>query len=334
MAKTLIVAEAGVNHNGNIALAHKLVDAAREAGADVVKFQTFKAEEEVSSAAPKARYQAETTNADESQLDMIRKLELGPEEFLQLKRHCDDIGIRFWSTAFDAPSVDFLQKLNMGMWKIPSGEITNPPYLRKIGALNEDIVMSTGMATLGEIETALDILEKAGASRDRITMLHCTTEYPAPLHDINLKAMWTMASAFPGIHGVGYSDHTRGIEISLAAAAMGAILIEKHFTLDRGMEGPDHAASLEPGELASLVQGARNIALALGNGIKRPAPEELENRIAARKSLVARTDISRGEIFSAANLTAKRPGSGISAIHWDEYIGKAAQRDYRADELI
>lgn len=334
MAKALIVAEAGVNHNGDIALAHKLVDAASEAGADVVKFQTFKAAENVSGTAPKARYQTETTDARESQLDMIRKLELGPEEFRELKHHCNEIGIRFWSTAFDLPSVDFLQKLTPGMWKIPSGEITNPIYLRKIGALNEEVVMSTGMATLGEIETALDILESAGTSRNKITLLHCTTEYPAPLEDINLKAMWTMAAAFPGIRGVGYSDHTRGIEISLAAAAMGAILIEKHFTLDRAMQGPDHAASLEPAELASLVQGVRNIELALGNGIKKPAPEELENRIAARKSLVARTNISRGEIFSEANLTVKRPGSGVSAIHWDKYMGKPAPRDYRADELI
>lgn len=330
----LIVAEAGVNHNGNMDLAHKLVEAAREAGADIIKFQTFRAADTVAASAPKAKYQIQNTGSGESQLEMIRKLELSPDQFLELKRHCDMIGIKFWSTAFDQASVDFLESLRLAMWKIPSGEITNLPFLRKIGALNETCVLSTGMATLGEVETALDILEKSGTSRDKIILLHCTTEYPAPLASVNLKTMLTMTAAFPGIAGTGYSDHTQGIEIPLAAAAMGAVLIEKHFTLDKGMEGPDHAASLEPAELASLVKGIRNISVALGNGIKKPSAVELENRIVARKSLVARTPIRKGEILNEHNMTVKRPGSGISAIHWDEYCGRPAERDYEAEELI
>ncbi|ABM29605.1 N-acetylneuraminate synthase [Nitratidesulfovibrio vulgaris] len=330
----LIVAEAGVNHNGDINLAHKLIDVAAEAGADIVKFQTFHAESVISACAPKAAYQQKNTGTEESQLDMVRKLELPAEDFHALNKHCDERGIVFWSTAFDLASVEFLHNLGLKLWKIPSGEITNLPYLRKIGQYQAEIVLSTGMATLGDIETALNILEHAGTLRKNVTVLHCTTEYPAPLESVNLRAMQTIRNAFPGIHGVGYSDHTEGIEIALAAVAMGARLIEKHFTLDKQMEGPDHKASLDPRELRTLVTGVRHVLAALGNGIKHPTNIEMQNRIVARKSLVCSAPICKGDILGKHNMTVKRPGSGISALRWDEYCGRKAERNYDVDELI
>ena len=333
-AKTIIVAEAGVNHNGDFDMACRLVEAAADAGADIVKFQTFQSDAVISVCAPKAAYQQEATGAAESQLDMVRKLELPMEAFVALKKHCDERGIRFWSTAFDRKSVDFLHGLGLGLWKIPSGEVTNLPYLRQIGAYGQEVVLSTGMTTLGDVETALDILERAGTPRAQVILLHCTTDYPAPLADVNLRAMETMRCAFPGVRGVGYSDHTKGIEVSLAATALGAVMIEKHFTLDNTMIGPDHADSLEPAELAVLVRGVRNVSLALGDGWKRPSVKEMENRIVARKSLVAAIPIKKGDVLSEKNMTVKRPGSGISALRWDEYCGRIAERDYQADELI
>lgn len=334
LQRILVVAEAGVNHNGDVNLAHKLIDVAADAGADIIKFQTFHAEAVIAASAPKAAYQKETTGAEESQLDMVRKLELSANDFIALKKHCEERGIEFWSTAFDLISVDFLHSLDIARWKIPSGEITNLPYLRKIGGYNQDIVLSTGMATLGDIETALDILEKAGTSRGKVMLLHCTTEYPAPLESVNLRAMRTIQNAFPGIAGIGYSDHTEGIAISLAAVAMGAQLIEKHFTLDKNMEGPDHKASLNPQELEALVKNIRNVSRALGDGIKHPTEIEMQNRIVARKSLVASTEIHKGDILGEHNMTVKRPGSGISALRWDEFCGRKAERDYKVDELI
>lgn len=332
--RVLIVAEAGVNHNGDINLAHKLIDVAADSGVDIVKFQTFHAESVISASAPKAAYQKETTGADESQLDMVRKLELPAESFIALKKHCDERGIAFWSTAFDLASVDFLHSLGLKLWKIPSGEITNLPYLRNIGQYQDEIVLSTGMATLGDIETALDILEHSGTPRGKVMLLHCTTEYPTPLESVNLRAMQTIQNAFPGIRGIGYSDHTKGIEIALAAVAMGAQLIEKHFTLDKKMSGPDHKASLDPQELKMLVAGVRNVYTALGDGRKHPTDIEMQNRIVARKSLVASAPIRKGDILGEHNMTVKRPGSGISALRWDEFCGRKAERDYHVDELI
>jgi N-acetylneuraminate synthase len=329
-----IIAEAGVNHNGDINLACKLIDIAVKAKVDIVKFQTFRAEAEISASAPKAEYQKETTGSIESQLDMVRKLELPLEDFAKLKHYCERKGIIFLSTAFDMPSIDCLHALGLPLWKIPSGEITNVPYLRKIGGFGQKIMMSTGMAVLGEVETALDILEKAGAARKNITLLHCTTEYPTSMEDVNLRAMTTMRAAFPGIAGVGYSDHTSGIEVALAAVALGASVIEKHITLDKTMTGPDHSASLNPDELTDLVRGVRNVERALGTGMKKPAPSELRNIIVARKSLMAAKPIKKGERLSEENLTVKRPGSGISAIHWDAYLGRVAERDYAEDELL
>lgn len=333
-APLVIIAEAGVNHNGDINLAHKLIDAAAESGANIVKFQTFRAVNVMCASAPRAEYQISNTGTNESQLEMVKKLELGPDEFISLKNHCDAIGIRFWSTAFDDASVDFLRSLGLGLWKIPSGEITNLPYLRKIGGFGEDVILSTGMSTLGDVEAAIDVLERAGTSRAKITLLHCTTEYPAPLREVNLRAMLTMANAFPGVQGVGYSDHTEGIEIALAAVALGATVIEKHFTLDRNLPGPDHKASLVPEELAELVAAARNIEKALGSGIKRPGEREIRNRAVARKSLVAAAPIRKGETLDSSNMTAKRPGLGISPMRWDEMCGTIAQKDYQTDDLI
>lgn len=329
-----IIAEAGVNHNGDFDLACKLIDLAADAGADIVKFQTSIPEAHISKFAPKANYQKVTTGNDGNQLKMINKIRMPQEHLPALKAHCEKRGIMFWCTAFDVRSVELLHNMDLHIWKIPSGEVTNVPYLRKVASYGEPIIMSTGMATLGEVDNALDILEKAGAPRSLVTLLHCTTEYPACLDDVNLNAMSVMKAAFPGIAGIGYSDHTPGIEISVAAAALGASVIEKHFTLDKNMEGPDHKASMSPEELYSLVKSIRNVERALGNGIKKPAPEEMANAIAARKSLVAARDIAKGEVFTAENMTTKRPGSGISAIFWDQYIGRKAERDYEADELL
>ena len=334
MKHVFIIAEAGVNHNGNEAIAHKLVDAAAEAGADAVKFQTFRASELVSASAPKALYQRRTTDVTESQLSMIRRLELDETAHRSLMEHCSQQGIRFLSSPFDLHSIDFLHSLGLEAFKIPSGEITNIPYLRRIGSCGVPVILSTGMSVLGEIEKALEVLEHVGTPRERITLLHCTTEYPAPVGEINLRAMETLLQAFPGIAGVGYSDHTQGIHIPVAAVAMGACVIEKHFSLDRNMEGPDHKASLEPDELASMVRAIRDVERARGDGIKRPTDSELSNIRVARKSLVAARPIQKGEVFSEENLTVKRPGTGVSPLLWDDYIGRTALRNYQTDELI
>lgn len=332
MNHTLVIAEAGVNHNGDLQLAFRLVEAAAQAGADVVKFQTFQAQRLATDQASKASYQKETAGKVEGQLVMLQKLELTPQQHLQLIDHCRACGIEFLSTAFDHISIDLLASLNLKCWKIPSGEITNLPYLRKIGSLKRPVILSTGMANLGEIEAAIDVLEHAGTSRDQITLLHCTTEYPAPLDEVNLRAMQTISHAF-GV-AVGYSDHTDGIAVPIAAVAMGATVIEKHLTLDCSMEGPDHRASLEPDQFAAMVQGIRAIERALGDGIKRPTASERANMPIVRKSIVAARAIQAGEPFSAENITAKRPGTGISPMHWDALIGRTALRAFSPDELI
>ncbi|MCX5828123.1 MAG: N-acetylneuraminate synthase [Deltaproteobacteria bacterium] len=331
--KTFIIAEVGVNHNGSLDMAFQLIDVAIAAGADAVKFQTFKAEKVIAVNAPKAGYQKETTGSDESQLEMVRKLELDETAHIRLQQHCRHKGIQFLSTPFDLESIDLLSRLGLEIFKIPSGEITNLPYLRKLGALGKRLILSTGMANLGEIEAALDVLTESGTPLENITVLHCNTEYPTSFEDVNLSAMLTIWNAFPGI-SVGYSDHTPGIEVSIAAVAMGATVIEKHFTLDRNLPGPDHKASLEPNELKAMVQAIRNIEKALGDGIKRPSPSELKNKPIARKSLVAIQPIKMGELFSADNITAKRPGAGISPMRWDEVLGQAAPKDYKKDDLI
>lgn len=330
--KTLIIAEAGVNHNGDMQLAKRLIDAAAEAGADFVKFQTFNASRQVTRTAKKADYQAQTTDSAESQHDMLRRLELTEAMHHELIAHCATRNIGFFSTGFDIESVDLLVRLGQDHFKIPSGEITNLPYLRHIGQLGKTVILSTGMATLGDIEAAIDVLEQAGTPRANLTVLHCTTEYPTPMSEVNLRAMQSIQAAF-GVN-VGYSDHTQGIEVAIAAVAMGASVIEKHFTLDRTLPGPDHRASLEPAELTAMVTAIRNIEAALGDGIKRLTPSEARNKPVARKSLVASQTIKAGEGFTAENLTTKRPGTGISPMRWDEMIGRVAGRDYAADELI
>lgn len=331
--KTLVIAEAGVNHNGDINLAKKLIAAAAAAGADLVKFQTFLAKNIVSATAPKADYQKKTTGSDESQLDMIRKLELSRSDHEVLIEECRRLGIGFFSTAFDSESFDLLTELGcLEQIKIPSGELTNLPLLRYMTRLGKPVLLSTGMANLGEIEAAIEVIEAAGTPRSLITILHCTTEYPTPMEDVNLRAMGSMKQAL-GVE-VGYSDHTSGIEIPIAAVALGATVIEKHFTLDRNLPGPDHKASLEPHELKAMIDGIRNIERALGDGIKRPGSSELKNKLIARKSIVARREIKAGELFTEENIAAKRPGNGISPMRWDEIIGKTARRDFGADELI
>ena len=331
--KTFIIAEAGVNHNGSLEMAFQMIDAAVAAGADAVKFQTFKAEKVISVNAPKAGYQKETTGSDESQLEMAKKLELDETAHIKLNQYCQQKGIQFLSTPFDLESVNLLSRLGLEIFKIPSGEITNLPYLRKLGALKKRLIMSTGMADLGEIEDALDVLTESGTPLENITVLHCNTEYPTPFEDVNLKAMLTIRNAFPGI-SVGYSDHTPGLEVAVAAVALGAAVLEKHFTLDRNLPGPDHKASLEPDELKAMVQAIRNIEKALGDGVKHPSPSEVKNKPIARKSLVATQPIKAGERFSADNITAKRPGTGISPMRWDEVLGQTAQKDYEKDDLI
>lgn len=325
-----IIAEAGDNHNGSFELALKLVDAAKAAGADCVKFQTFRTEEVISTRAEKAEYQKASTGADESQYEMVKKLELSFDQFRQIKAYCDTLGICFLSTPFDIPSVRFLREMDMPFWKIPSGEITNLPYLLEIAHTGGDIVMSTGMCTEGEIEASIQVLRTHGAGK--ITLLHCNTEYPTPFEDANLLAMKTLRERF-GVE-VGYSDHTLGIEASIAAAALGASVIEKHFTLDRNMEGPDHQASLEPEALKALVAGVRHVEAALGDGVKRPSPSERKNIEIARKSIVARRPIRRGEALTEENLAVKRPGSGVSPMRWFEVLGTCAVRDFQVDELI
>lgn len=334
MGKTLIIAEAGDNHNGIPTLAFQLVDKALEAGADIVKFQTFKTEAVISKSAPQAEYQKQNTGIEESQYDMVKKLELPDQCFYDLADYCKSKGIIFLSTPFDLPSVDLLDAIGLNTFKVPSGEITNLPYLRKIGALKKKIILSTGMSTLKEVQTALGILEQAGTPQESVHLLHCTTQYPAPFDSINLRAMQTMREAFPRVAGIGYSDHTQGIEIPIAAVAMGATIIEKHFTLDKNMEGPDHKASLEPHELKAMVEGIRHVEQAIGDGIKRPSSAELPNIVVARKSLVAAQNIQCGEAFTEENITTKRPGSGMSPMLWDTLIGKKASRNYAEDELL
>ncbi|MGM8060727.1 N-acetylneuraminate synthase [Vogesella indigofera] len=331
--KTLIIAEAGVNHNGDMALARQLIAAAAAAGADLVKFQTFQARKIVAASAPKADYQKQTTGADESQLEMIRKLELSRADHEMLIAECKKHGIGFFSTAFDQDSLALLSELGcLEIVKIPSGELTNLPLLRQVSQLGKPILLSTGMANLADIEAAIEAIEANGTPRSQITVLHCTTEYPTPMEEVNLRAMLSIKQAF-GVE-VGYSDHTPGIEVPIAAVAMGARIIEKHFTLDCNLPGPDHRASLEPQQLAAMVRGIRNIEQALGDGIKRPSSSELKNKPIARKSIVALRDIRAGELFSPENLTTKRPGTGISPMQWDAVIGKTAPRDFASDELI
>lgn len=326
----LVIAEAGVNHNGDAELARRLIDAAKKAGADIVKFQTFRTEKLVSKYAEKAEYQKKTTSADEKQQDMLEKLCLSDDTFITLKRYCEDSGIGFLSTPFDLESITFLEELGCGQWKIPSGEITNFPYLVRIAKTGKPVIMSTGMADMEEIDDAMRALRENGAGE--VTLLHCTTEYPAPVEEVNLRAMITMKERFGC--PVGYSDHTPGIEIPVAAVAMGATVIEKHFTLDRNMEGPDHKASLEPDELAAMVKAIRNVDKAMGDGIKQPTASEKKNMSVARKSIIAARDIRAGEVFTEENLTTKRPGNGISPMRWNEILGTRAIRDFAEDELI
>ena len=331
--KTLVIAEAGVNHNGDMALAKQLVAVAADAGSDFVKFQTFIAKNIVSQSAPKADYQKGTTDPEESQQEMIRKLELTYEDHRELIGECRKHGIGFFSTAFDTDSINLLENLGaLDFVKVPSGELTNLPYLRYLTRRGKPVLLSTGMATIGEVEAAIEAIEKAGTPREKITVLHCTTEYPTPMDEVNLNAMVNMGRAL-GV-SVGYSDHTQGIEVPIAAVALGAEVIEKHFTLDRSLPGPDHRASLEPEELKAMVSGIRNIEKAMGDGVKRPGPSELKNKPIARKSLVAACPIQAGERFTEANLMPKRPGTGISPMRWDEVIGRQAPRDFAPDELI
>ena len=332
MDKVLIIAEAGVNHNGDLAIAKQLVDAAAMAGVDYVKFQTFRADRLVTPGAEKAAYQAGGTYAEESQSDMLRRLELSPGMHQDLVQHCRERSIAFNSTGFDEQSVDLLIELGVDFLKVPSGEITNLPYLRHVAKFGKPVILSTGMATLDEIDSALVVLDRAGTPRDRITVLHCNTQYPTPMGDVNLRAMRTIRDSFDV--RVGYSDHTMGIEVPIAAVALGATVIEKHFTLDREQPGPDHKASLEPRELKALVCAIRNIERALGDGVKRPSASEKENLPVVRKSLVAAVAIKQGERFSPSNITSKRPGTGISPMCWDDLMGRRAMRSFAPNELI
>jgi N,N'-diacetyllegionaminate synthase len=334
MSKVVIIAEVGVNHNGDIQKAFKLIDSAVAAGADYVKFQTFKTELCISKNAKKANYQIENTgNSQETQFEMVKKLELSYEQHEELIKYCKEKEIEFFSTAFDLDSLEYLSKIGLKVVKIPSGEITNLPYLRKAARLFSEIIISTGMSLMSEIKDALEVFLQAGIVKDKITILHCNTEYPTPMKDVNLNAMLTIEKEF-GVK-VGYSDHTLGIEVPIAAVALGATIIEKHFTLDKNLPGPDHAASLEPNELKAMCQAIRNIEKALsGNAIKEPSESEIKNITIARKSIVAKEYIAKGMVFSEKNITTKRPGNGISAMKWDEIIGIVAQRDYNEDELI
>ena len=326
----LIIAEAGVNHNGSLERAKEMALAAKKVGADIVKYQTAVPEQVVSRFAEKADYQKQQTGSEESQLEMIKKIHFGFEEHRQLKEYCDEIGIRYLSTPFDLDSIDFLATLDMPVWKIPSGEITNLPYLEKVAALKKPLILSTGMSMLSEIEDALAVLEENGC--EDVTLLHCNTEYPTPMEDVNLLAMRDLEEQFA--LPVGFSDHTLGIEADIAAAALGACVIEKHFTLDKTLEGPDHQASLEPDELEAMVRAIRNIEKALGTGEKHVTPSEAKNRPIARKSIVAKRAIKKGEVFTAENLTTKRPGDGISPMRWYDVLGKEASRDFAEDEKI
>jgi len=334
MNSVIIIAEAGVNHNGDMNLAKKLIDAAVDAGVDYVKFQTFKSESLVSKEAKKADYQIENTqNASENQLQMLKKLELSHAQHEELIDYCNQKNIAFFSTAFDLDSLIYLKQLGLKMVKIPSGEITNLPYLRFAASLFKEVILSTGMSTMDDITDALEVFFQAGISKENITILHCNTEYPTPMRDVNLMAMLSIQKKF-GVK-IGYSDHTLGIEVPIAAVALGGQMIEKHFTLDRSLPGPDQLASLEPDELKAMVNAIRNIELAIsGSGIKEPSDSEVKNMAIARKSIVAKTSIQKGEIFTESNITTKRPGTGISAMRWDEVIGKVALLDFNEDDLI
>ncbi len=330
--KVFIIAEAGVNHNGTLDLAKQLIDVAVDADADAVKFQTFKAENLVSKNAEKADYQKEATDASESQFDMIKKLELDVETHKELIAYCQEKDIMFLSTPFDHDSINLLSDLGLKIFKIPSGEITNLPYLRHIGSLGKQVILSTGMSNLQEVEDALNILINAGTLKEDITVLHANTMYPTPMGDVNLNAMLTIQKEFDV--AVGYSDHTLGIEVDIAAVAMGASCIEKHFTLDKTMEGPDHKASLEPEELKAMVSSIRNIEKALGSSEKKPSPSESTNIDIVRKSIVASKNIQKGVLLTEKNITTKRPGNGISPMKWDEVLGSKSIKDYRVDEMI
>jgi N,N'-diacetyllegionaminate synthase len=327
-----IIAEAGVNHNGSIDLAYKLIDVAVESGADAVKFQTFKAENITSKNAPKAEYQKQTTDVSESQFDMLKKLELDVETHKELITYCKQKDIIFLSTPFDHESIDLLSDLGLQIFKIPSGEITNLPYLKHIGSLSEQVILSTGMSTLEEVGDALNVLTNAGTLKENITVLHANTMYPTPMEDVNLNAMLTIQKEF-GL-AVGYSDHTLGMEVDIAAVVMGASIIEKHFTLDKTMDGPDHEASLEPEELKEMVTSIRNIEKALGSSEKKPSPSESSNIKVVRKSIIANQNIKKGDLLTDKNITVKRPGNGISPMKWDSVIGSVAIKDYKIDDLI
>lgn len=331
-SKVVIIAEAGVNHNGDLELAKKLIDVAADAGVDYVKFQTFKAEKIVTQSAEKAQYQKNATGATESQYEMLKKLELTDAMHHELFEYCQNSSVQFLSTGFDIESVDFLLALGQQLIKVPSGEITNLPYLRHIGLRQLPVILSTGMSTMEEIGDALSVLTSTGLTKDMITVLHCTTEYPTPMQEVNLRAMQSIQEQF-GVT-VGYSDHTIGIEVSVGAVALGASVIEKHFTLDRTMPGPDHKASLNPNELRALVHAIRNMDIALGSNTKTPTDSEAENRTVARKSIVASCDIQKGDVFSEINITTKRPGTGLSPMNWDRVIGSKATRNYSPDEEI
>ena len=330
--KVFIIAEAGVNHNGNVEIAKKLIDIAIGVGANAVKFQTFKAEKVISKFAQKAEYQYKITDKNETQLEMVKRLELDVDAHKELIHYCKKKGLMFLSTPFDIESIGLLNELEVEILKIPSGEITNLPYLRKIGSLNRNIIISTGMADLEEIGKALDILLESGTSKDNITVLHCNSEYPTPFEDVNLTAMLTIRDTFRV--NIGYSDHTPGIEVPIAAVALGATVIEKHFTLNKDMDGPDHKASLGPDELKSMVTAIRNIEKSLGDGIKRPSPSELKNRPLVRKSIIAGMDIKEGDMLTENNITVKRLGIGINPMEWDNVIGRKAIHDFKEDELI
>jgi len=331
--KCLIIAEAGVNHNGSITLARQMVDAAAKSGADFIKFQTFRTDQLVTKDAPKADYQMRGENSFESQFEMLSRLEINEAGFRDLANYAAEKRIGFLSTPFDMDSARFLNTLNLDAFKVSSGDLTNTPFLRQLSKFGKPLIISTGMALLGEVEEALYVLKREGFPEEKITLLHCTTEYPAPTEEINLRAMLTIANAFPGL-GYGYSDHSEGIEIAIAAVALGAQIIEKHFTLDRQMSGPDHAASLEPTELAKMILAIRNVSAAMGDGWKRPSSSEIKNRMVARKSIVASSQIRSGEILTENNITVLRPGSGISPTRWDDIIGQKAGRDYLPGDLI
>lgn len=331
--KVLIIAEAGVNHNGDITQAKKLIDAAAEAGSDYVKFQTFKASKLVTKAAERADYQNSNTGDSDSQFEMLRKLELSEDAHLELISYCESKSIKFLSTGFDLDSLEFLNNIGINLFKIPSGEITNLPYLRKIASFNKPVIMSTGMASITEVQEAFEVLIQGGLTKNGISIVHCNTEYPTPMEDVNLKAMNDIGKRMDV--EIGYSDHTLGIEVPIAAVALGATVIEKHFTLDRTLPGPDHRASLEPDELKAMVIAIRNIEKAIsGSGTKEPSPSEIKNKTVARKSIVATRAIKKGEELSESNLGIKRPGTGVSPMRWDEVLGTTAIRDFEAEELI